>query len=180
MSLIRHAAFWSDLLIKNFCFISQKLSFSIIWRIILEKVSDKMHKISKPRNRLYRCWWRILETKCVGDNFEMLFNISVGHQQPRDVTNIEVLSLTSKNCHRDKVTNISVAGKYERVACDVDKTVVAAWDNFIINIRTFLKIVSNRQKTPTKSFKNPIEFLFASLTNFRCSVWYLPFYLTSF
>ena len=56
----------------------------------------------------------------------MLFNLSVGHQQPRDVTNIEVLLPTSTNCHRDKVTNISVAGKYEQVARDVDKTVVAA------------------------------------------------------
>ena len=34
------------------------------------------------------------------------FNISVGHQHPKDVTNIEILSLTSKNCHQDKVTNI--------------------------------------------------------------------------
>jgi len=80
--------------------------------------------------RLHRCWWRMLETKCVGDNFEMLFNISVGYQQPKDVTNIEILSLTSKNWQRDKVTNMSVAGKYERVACDVDKTVVHFWKQF--------------------------------------------------
>ena len=36
------------------------------------------------------------------------FNISVEHQQPKSVTNIEVLSLTSKNCHHDKVTNTSI------------------------------------------------------------------------
>ena len=28
------------------------------------------------------------------------FNISVGHKQPKDVTNIEILSLTSTNCHQ--------------------------------------------------------------------------------
>ena len=59
------------------------------------------------------------------DNFEMLvtvlavlsptslsFNISVGHQQPKDVTNIEILSLTCDNCHQDKITNIYVAIKF--------------------------------------------------------------------
>ena len=53
----------------------------------------------------------MLETKCVGDNFEMLVtvNISFGHQQPKDVINIEILSPTSKNWHQDKVTNINVA-----------------------------------------------------------------------
>ena len=48
----------------------------------------------------YRCWCRMMETKYVGDNFEMLvtvlavfvtrsssFTISVGHQNPKDVTN---------------------------------------------------------------------------------------------
>ena len=53
----------------------------------------------------------------VGDGFGrfcqhlLYFNISVGHQQPKDVTNIEILSLTSKNCHQDKVTIIYVAHK---------------------------------------------------------------------
>ena len=64
----------------------------------------------------------MLETKCVGDNIEMLATIlavfvtnilylltSVGQQLPKDVTYIEIHSLTSKNCHQDKVTNIYVA-----------------------------------------------------------------------
>ena len=34
------------------------------------------------------------------------FNIGVGHQHPKYVTNIEILSTISKNCHQDKVTNI--------------------------------------------------------------------------
>ena len=59
--------------------------------------------------RLHRCWWRMLETKCVGDNFKILvshtngdgfchfgyqrslsFNISVGQQHPKDVTKIVI------------------------------------------------------------------------------------------
>ena len=31
------------------------------------------------------------------------------YQQPKDVINIEILSLTSKNCHQDKVTIIVAA-----------------------------------------------------------------------
>ena len=49
---------------------------------------------------LHRSWWRLLETKCVGDSFgsfchqhSLSFNISVEHQQPKNVTNIEILSL---------------------------------------------------------------------------------------
>ena len=38
-----------------------------------------------------------------------IFNISVGHQQPKDVNNIEILSLTSENCHQDKVVQIFLA-----------------------------------------------------------------------
>ena len=46
------------------------------------------------------CW-----RQDVGDVFRRF----VGHQQPIDLTNIEILSRTFKNCHQDKVTNISVA-----------------------------------------------------------------------
>ena len=55
---------------------------------------------------LHRCWWRMLETKCIGDNFEMLVTVLAifENNRPKDVTNIEILSLTSKNCHQDKVT----------------------------------------------------------------------------
>ena len=61
---------------------------------------------------LHRCWWRMLETKCVGDNLEMLVTVSGAFVTNilyllayASGTNIEVLSLTSKNCHQDKVTN---------------------------------------------------------------------------
>ena len=56
------------------------------------------------------CWRQLWD---VGDGFvrfcyqhSLSLNISVGYQQPKDVTNIENLTLTSKNCHQDKVTNI--------------------------------------------------------------------------
>ena len=83
-------------------------------------------KLNGQLNWLHRCWWQMLETKCVGDNFEMLVTflavfvtnilylltydgVNVGHQQPKDVTNIEILSLRSKICHQDKVTNIHLS-----------------------------------------------------------------------
>ena len=53
-----------------------------------------------------RCWWRYGRF-C--HQHPLFFEISVGHQQPKDVTNIEILSLTSKNCHQDKVTNIHLS-----------------------------------------------------------------------
>ena len=78
---------------------------------------------SKTLNRLHRLWWRILETKCVGDNFEMLVTVLAV-----SVNNIRYLlteasgtnnqkmspiskfwSLTSNNCHQDKVTNIHLS-----------------------------------------------------------------------
>ena len=37
------------------------------------------------------------------------FNISVGHQHSKIVTNLEILLLTSHNCHQDKVTNIDLS-----------------------------------------------------------------------
>ena len=59
----------------------------------------------------------MLVTKCIGDKDvghgscnqnPLYFNISVRQQIPEDVTNIEILSLTFKNCHLDKVSNIYV------------------------------------------------------------------------
>ena len=56
--------------------------------------------------RLHRCWWRMLETKYVGDNFEMLVTVLAVF-----VTNIlYILALvqpsTTKRCHqyRNSVT----------------------------------------------------------------------------
>ena len=58
------------------------------------------------------CWRQLWD---VGDGFgrfcpqhPLYFIISVGHRQPKDVINIEILSLTSKDCHRDEFTNIYV------------------------------------------------------------------------
>ena len=55
--------------------------------------------------------WRQLSD--VGDGFDRFrhqhpqsFNISVGHQHSKDVTNIEILSPALQNCHQHKVTKI--------------------------------------------------------------------------
>ena len=52
----------------------------------------------------------------VGDRFRrfrhqhrLSLNNSVGHQHPKDVTNIEILSPTTKNRHQYKITNIHLS-----------------------------------------------------------------------
>ena len=92
-----------------------------------KKLEEKKPKIVPGRaskkkrwQRRHRYWWRMLETKW--DNFEMLVTVLaifvtnilyiltlVGYQHPKDVTNIEVLSLTSVNCHQDKVAKIHLS-----------------------------------------------------------------------
>ena len=74
---------------------------------------------------LDRCWWRMLETKCVGDNFQMLVtvlvtnilylltlasgtNIQRCHQDLNSVPNILKLTLTVSHNHHN-VTNMTVA-----------------------------------------------------------------------
>ena len=67
--------------------------------------------------------WRMLETKCVCDNFEMLMTavfvtdilyllILMSGAYRQDVTCIEILSLTSKNCHQDKLNDIHLSSTY--------------------------------------------------------------------
>ena len=41
--------------------------------------------------------------------YPLSLNISVGHQHHKYVTNTVILSLTSKNRHQDKVTNIHLS-----------------------------------------------------------------------
>ena len=56
---------------------------------------------------LHRCWWRMLETKCVGDNFEILVtalavfvtNI-LYHSTLASGTNVQKMSPISKFCHQ--------------------------------------------------------------------------------
>ena len=58
-------------------------------------------------------FWRQLWD--VGDDFcrfchqnplSLSISISVGHQHPKDVTNIEILTPTLENCHQHKITYI--------------------------------------------------------------------------
>ena len=62
------------------------------------------------------CWRKLWD---LGDGFgrfchqhPLSYNISFGHQQSKDVNNIEILSLSFKNCHPDKVTNIHLSPTY--------------------------------------------------------------------
>ena len=58
------------------------------------------------RSRWNRFWWRMLKTKCVGDNFNMLVivvdilatknYISVRHQHSKDVTKIKTITKIQK------------------------------------------------------------------------------------
>ena len=60
----------------------------------------------------HRCWWQMLKTKSVGDNVEMLVNDLLpleSRQHRKKVTNILILSPTSKNCQHHKVTNIPLS-----------------------------------------------------------------------
>ena len=52
--------------------------------------------------RLHRCWWRILGTKCVGDTFEMLVTVLVVF-----VTNILYLLTLASDTRNQKMLTIS-------------------------------------------------------------------------
>ena len=50
---------------------------------------------------LHRCWWQMMETKCVGDNFKITLKIIVGHQ-----------NLKYRNFVTKIVTNINLYSKF--------------------------------------------------------------------
>ena len=61
---------------------------------------------------LHRCWWRMLETKCVGDKFEMLLTDLIhweNRQHNEKVANIMIVPPTSQISHHHKVTNITMS-----------------------------------------------------------------------
>ena len=66
------------------------------------------------RVNFHRCWWRMLETKCVGDKCEMLVTDSRGswHEKITNITkivaNMMILTSTSEISHHHKVTNIMI------------------------------------------------------------------------
>jgi len=61
------------------------------------------------RNKgLHQCWWRILETKCVGDWFRILVTDLIREKitnLTKKVVNVMILPLTSEISHHHKVTN---------------------------------------------------------------------------
>ena len=59
------------------------------------------------------CWRQLCD---VGDGFDRFshqhspsFNTGFGHEQPKDVPNIEILSPTPENCQKHKVMNIDLS-----------------------------------------------------------------------
>ena len=68
---------------------------------------------------LHRCWWRLLETKCVGDKFEMLVidsgcwwsikYIAKITNITKKVDNIMILSPTSEISHHHNVSYITMS-----------------------------------------------------------------------
>ena len=56
------------------------------------------------------CWWRMFETKCVGDKFEMLVtDIRKITNITSKVANMMILPPTSQIGHHHKVTNIAMS-----------------------------------------------------------------------
>ena len=87
------------------------VSISEFFHFSLTQVTATSMLVTDVGNEM--CWWQLWD---VGDAFDrfrhqhpLSFNISVGHEHPKIVTNIEILSLASKNCHQDKVTNIDLS-----------------------------------------------------------------------
>ena len=105
-----------------------------------KRVNDRFRNVITKVNfrnenmcRQHQCWWQMLETKCVNDNFEILVTVlpflsptfsifirSVGHQHSKNVSNIEILSPTPENydwlvksptttCHQHLYSWLSIA-----------------------------------------------------------------------
>ena len=80
------------------------------------------------RIRAHRCWWRMLETKCVGDNFEILVTVLAvfvtnilnlltlaSGTNIQKCPNIEIWSSKPKHCRQHKGTNIYVATRARNI-----------------------------------------------------------------
>ena len=117
MILLVHKKFWDNDLVN-------KRSFTIIADHLM---SDSQRKklnifvIFEIWDGLHRFWWRMLETKYVGDNFEMLvtvladFDTNIFYILPvASGINIQKKSPISKFCHKHPkiVTNIHLSSIY--------------------------------------------------------------------
>ena len=101
-----------------------------VWIVSTLTFQDSLTKTSRSVQPvwLHRCWWRMLETRCVGDNFKMLVtvlvisiisilypltlalgtNIKRCHQDLNSVANNPKLSPTVSHQHHN-ITNMTVA-----------------------------------------------------------------------
>ena len=84
------------------------------WQIWWYSISQKRHQDQKSvtniklfftyfaQERLHRCWWRMLETDCVGGKFDMSrTDLRWGSSN--------IFLATSQKCHHHKVTNITLS-----------------------------------------------------------------------
>ena len=78
-------------------------------KMIHSKILQPKILHSKTLNWLHRCWWRILETKCVGDNYATLVTVLT-----RLDTNIKNMSSTFTNRQNLYVANITVIRWHHR------------------------------------------------------------------
>ena len=106
------------------------------------------------------CWRQLWD---VGDGFggfrhqhPLSFSISVGHQHPKDVTNIEILSPTPENSHQHKVTNIhlSPTSMWPSDVADKVMVVMATFSMYLIG-HQHLKSVTNNLNTKTFCLQHP-------------------------
>ena len=81
---------------------------AVVYCIKMKKCNHRVTKVSL--GRLHWCRWRMLETKCVGDKFEMLVTYLI-HWENHQINepNIMFLPPTSQIGHHHKVTNITIS-----------------------------------------------------------------------
>ena len=126
--------------------------------------------------RLHRCWWRMLVTKCVCDNFEILvtalslfvtdifchrylflsFNISVGHQCPKFLTKMK-----------------SPTPTFHQYLCSPKLNVIKL---FLVNIWLWINFVESNSFFVRNSFNNQLidchQFIYFQLRMWsRCRRW---------
>ena len=111
-------------------------------------------------------------------NFEMLMTVlavfvtnilylsTLAH--PKDVTNIKILSLTPKNCHQDKVTNIHLSptsmlpqhtNRVWEILIVLIQTMSMFYDNRVNQIREKRRVMNKiRQKLEEAETEDDIDF----------------------
>ena len=103
--------FWSKISKRINCNSSTHLINSSLYPLLFSELSLYLY-LSLMWVQLYRCWWQLLETKCVGDVFDyfghqhlLSLYISVGYHHSKDVTIIEFWWSKVSHQHQQIVAN---------------------------------------------------------------------------